>query len=697
MWPLQAYDLNGISAASIMYSASPSPHPEAGEEDETGSWFGGVYPTVTTIFMCAMVFLCIAFCLPLLTRVRAHAEDGHETHFRLGGALLERFLGETVSKHFRRTGELYLSVACTCLAVFFVIAVAALLGPTIVISRLHPLGESWKYLWKTWVFLGLCISGAAVLVISSIVLLARTKASQKNVGEEDGLTFPAWVLGIVVVVALLVFALLLAGGWLHRVSTTNYYSALFTSMRSLDMFSGVSPLAPIFLVCLAGFLWALSSFHRLRQLERFENGSRFLFSAGPFSTIQKLEGHVRTHLGVPAVRLPGAIVILVLAAISVRYLFAGRIVNSFEDRPFYWLMGVAFFAVHLALWLSVLRFGCVWLALRRLLNYLHRTPLKAYKRFQSTSPVAHKIDLASAPPNLSALAYSIDQARTISLRAQPSLDAHKLSLRPTAGNEGRWVSGEIKVLGQEARWSLAKLKRQTESAPSPTRDLSPEQIVALQRVSSSEMTNLVDEAERNLREASSADAEGDWRKALTNQLDAQYRMAQVADKVSLSLHDAWWDEVRGASEKPAKATKARPEDDVFQLGEDFLVGRVAHFLSYVLPQMQNLIVTSVSGLLLMLFAISSYPFQPHNLLLFFNWVVILAFVGIAMGVFIQMNRDPVMSGLNGTKAGKISWDWDFTFRILVYGIVPILALLGAQFPQSVGQVVSHFIPNQTGH
>jgi hypothetical protein len=68
-----------------------------------------------------------------------------------------------------------------------------------------------------------------------------------------------------------------------------------------------------------------------------------------------------------------------------------------------------------------------------------------------------------------------------------------------------------------------------------------------------------------------------------------------------------------------------------------------------------------------------------------------------MWVFIQMNRDPVLSSLNGTKPGQLSWDRDFIFRILIYGIVPILTLLGAQFPQSVGQIVSHFIPNEAIH
>jgi hypothetical protein len=127
------------------------------------------------------------------------------------------------------------------------------------------------------------------------------------------------------------------------------------------------------------------------------------------------------------------------------------------------------------------------------------------------------------------------------------------------------------------------------------------------------------------------------------------------------------------------------------------VGRVAHFLAYVPPQMQNLIVTSVAGLLLMLLAMSSYPFQPHDLLLLFNWAAILSYVGIAMWVFIQMNRDSVLSSLNGTKPGQLSWDRDFIFRILIYGIVPILALLALNSRSPWDKIVSHFIPNEAMH
>ncbi len=729
MWPVQVYDLNAgtkeevESARNYMHAAGPNvpvvpktkqeiekaketekqqEKEEAEEKEERKVWFGTVYPPAAAILLAALAALCITFCLPLLRRFRRRAQNGDVTGSWFGGAWLERFLGEAASERYRRSGELYLLAACTCVGIFLVVALAALLGPLIVMRKL---GVDASPRWQMLAFLALCTLSAVVLLAASAALLIALRPSGKKVaaGEtgkaEDELNLPALGSAITVVVALVLFAAFLSGGWLHKVSSKDYHSAFFTSLRSLDLFSGVSPLVPLFLICMAGFLWALSSFRRVRQLESFESKSGFLAFRGPLSEISTLEGHVRGHLGRPSLRLPGAIVVVVLAECSIGYLFGFRLVNSFEDRPFYWLLGFAFFAVQLALWCSVLRFCCVWQQLHRLLHHLHCAPPRAYKRFPSSCPAAHKIDLASPPPTLAHLAYSIDQARTLCLRAGRLVEAEARSvrLRPAVGDEVRWASAEIRGQGQEARWSIAGSRGRIESGPPEARELTAEQVEALQRLGSDEMTNLVHYAENHLKDARAADVESDWRGALTGQVNAQEVLTHVVEKVSLALHDAWWKEVPGPSEKTADPAKSSPEEDVFRLGEDFLVGRLAHFLAYVLPQMQTLIVTSVSGLLLMLFAVNSYPFQPHNVLLFFNWVVILSFVGIAMWVFVQMSRDPVLSSLNGTKPGKINWDWDFIFRVLIYGIVPILALLGAQFPESLGQIVSHIIPSEAIH
>ena len=120
------------------------------------------------------------------------------------------------------------------------------------------------------------------------------------------------------------------------------------------------------------------------------------------------------------------------------------------------------------------------------------------------------------------------------------------------------------------------------------------------------------------------------------------------------------------------------------------MSRVVNFLAIVFPSLQNLEYFVLAGLLLMLLAVTAYPFQPRNEFLFFNWVVILSFIGTAVWIFVQMDRDTVLSLLNDTKPGQINVSRELVLRLLLYVAVPLLALLGAQFPESLRQILSVF-------
>jgi uncharacterized membrane protein len=119
-----------------------------------------------------------------------------------------------------------------------------------------------------------------------------------------------------------------------------------------------------------------------------------------------------------------------------------------------------------------------------------------------------------------------------------------------------------------------------------------------------------------------------------------------------------------------------------------------NFLAVVFPSLQNLGYFVLAGLLLMLLAVTSYPFQPRNEFLFFNWVVILSFIGTVFWIFIQMDRDTVLSLLNGTNPGQVNFSRELALRTILYIAVPLLALLGAQFPESLQQILSLFTAAQ---
>jgi hypothetical protein len=101
--------------------------------------------------------------------------------------------------------------------------------------------------------------------------------------------------------------------------------------------------------------------------------------------------------------------------------------------------------------------------------------------------------------------------------------------------------------------------------------------------------------------------------------------------------------------------------------------------------MKNLLLFLTAALLVMLLAVTSYPIQPRDLLLTFNWTVILTFVAATMMVFVQMEKDSVLSALSGTVSGRVTWNREFAIRVLLFGVLPILSMLGAQFPDAIGR------------
>jgi hypothetical protein len=131
--------------------------------------------------------------------------------------------------------------------------------------------------------------------------------------------------------------------------------------------------------------------------------------------------------------------------------------------------------------------------------------------------------------------------------------------------------------------------------------------------------------------------------------------------------------------------------------EKFLVSRTVHFLAHMFPQLTNLASYSMGCLFLMLMAISSYPLQPKNPFSYFCWFIIFAFVAVVLLMAVQMNRDAVLSCLNGTKPGEIHWDAGFIGRIIFLIAVPVLGLVGVQFPDTISQILRWVAPGGSGH
>ena len=184
--------------------------------------------------------------------------------------------------------------------------------------------------------------------------------------------------------------------------------------------------------------------------------------------------------------------------------------------------------------------------------------------------------------------------------------------------------------------------------------------------------------------------QGNWRQSLKSRCHAHHALFRLLQSLGKPMEEYWsCHPAEGAAPAPAPGAK-----EFFDQVEEFIVSRLVNFLAIVFPSLQNLGYFVLAGLLLMLLAVTSYPFQPRNEFLFFNWVVILSFIGTVFWIFIQMDRDTVLSLLNDTKPGQINFSRELVLRTLLYVAVPLLALLGAQFPESLRQILSLFTTAQ---
>ena len=132
-----------------------------------------------------------------------------------------------------------------------------------------------------------------------------------------------------------------------------------------------------------------------------------------------------------------------------------------------------------------------------------------------------------------------------------------------------------------------------------------------------------------------------------------------------------------AGENPEKTALTRA-DQRRLLAEEFVALRFVGLIHYQSSQLKNLVALLGVGFVLAVAAVGSYPFLAARLCV---WSLAAAFVVFGAAIiisFAQMDRDAILSRLNGTVAGKL--DLSFYLRALSYGGLPLLTLLASEFP-----------------
>lgn len=114
--------------------------------------------------------------------------------------------------------------------------------------------------------------------------------------------------------------------------------------------------------------------------------------------------------------------------------------------------------------------------------------------------------------------------------------------------------------------------------------------------------------------------------------------------------------------------------------EEYMALWVVHYVEKVLEQIRRLAIFLLAGLVLATLLLTSYPFHPQSRVKLLFFFVVIGTAAALFFVMMRMGRQEILNRIAKTEPGKIRWDAHFVFNFVLFGAVPLLSLLSAEFP-----------------
>jgi len=160
-----------------------------------------------------------------------------------------------------------------------------------------------------------------------------------------------------------------------------------------------------------------------------------------------------------------------------------------------------------------------------------------------------------------------------------------------------------------------------------------------------------------------------------------------AEKNSLILVDG---AQRGDNANDQSTAPPLSEKQYIRDAEEFVCLPYMGFVQNILGRMRSMVMSILWLFVATAIAISSYPFDPRQGLSGTILALFILLGGIIFYVYAQMHRDATLSHITNTTPGELGAD--FWFKILSFGIAPLLGLLTTVFPGIADFVFSWLQP-----
>ena len=183
-----------------------------------------------------------------------------------------------------------------------------------------------------------------------------------------------------------------------------------------------------------------------------------------------------------------------------------------------------------------------------------------------------------------------------------------------------------------------------------------------------------------ISEWANRDAEASYPAARPPESEAGESRPSCPEAMDLTIEDT-----QGTTLALARLEERAPSDQMKRwvgLVEKFLAIQFVIYLSQLVFQARNLLYGLFVGSLLLLVAVLSYPLQPHQLLVSSVTVMVVAVAVIGVVIFVQMERDPLVTLITGKRTQGIQFDLQFLGHVATFVIPVALIVIGRLFPDA---------------
>jgi hypothetical protein len=122
-------------------------------------------------------------------------------------------------------------------------------------------------------------------------------------------------------------------------------------------------------------------------------------------------------------------------------------------------------------------------------------------------------------------------------------------------------------------------------------------------------------------------------------------------------------------------------DRWFSECEEFVALQYAFLLRDVVARIMSALFAAMLCLTLLTASHLFYLFQGRSSLLTADLFAVGVAAIVALRIVIGLERDAIISRLRVTTPGRIDFNWDFVKRVGLYGVLPLLAVIGSLFPE----------------